>query len=130
MVNPVLDRTVFAAAHRQLDREGKSLRSLWSAVYDVKRARGLPGATLSDVLDHIDHAVKVAGVDHVALGSDFDGVFDLPQGLEDVTRLPWITYGLLKRGYTETEITKILGGNTLRVLQAAGKSRRSAGGKK
>jgi membrane dipeptidase len=62
----------------------------------------------------------------VALGSDFDGVFDLPQGLEDVTRLPWITHGLLKRGYTETEITKILGGNTLRVLQAAGR----AGGKK
>ena len=121
MVNPALDRTVFAAAHRQLEREGKGLRSLWSAVYDVKRARDLPGATLSDVLDHIDHAVEVAGVDHVALGSDFDGVFDLPQGLEDVTRLPWITYGLLKRGYTEAEITKILGGNTLRVLGAAGR---------
>jgi membrane dipeptidase len=121
MVNPALDSTVFAAAHRQLEREGKGLRSLWSAVYDVKRARDLSGARLSDVLDHIDHAVEVAGVDHVALGSDFDGVFDLPQGLEDVTRLPWITYGLLKRGYTEAEITKILGGNTLRVLQAAGR---------
>jgi membrane dipeptidase len=130
MVNPALDSTVFAAAHRQLEREGKSLRSLWSAVYDVKRARGLPGARLADVLDHIDHAVEVAGVDHVALGSDFDGVFDLPQGLEDVTRLPWITYGLLKRGYTEAEVTKIWGGNTLRVLQAAGPPRRSAAGKK
>ena len=130
MVNPALDSTVFAAAHRQLEREGKGLRSLWSAVYDVKRARDLPGATLSDVLDHIDHAVEVAGVDHVALGSDFDGVFDLPQGLEDVTRLPWITYGLLKRGYTEAEITKILGGNTLRVLGAAGPPRRSVGERK
>jgi membrane dipeptidase len=121
MVNPALDSTVFAAAHRQLEREGKGLRSLWSAVYDVKRARGLPGATLADVLDHIDHAVEVAGVDHVALGSDFDGVFDVPQGLEDVTRLPWITYGLLQRGYTEAEIRQILGGNTLRVLEAAGR---------
>jgi membrane dipeptidase len=125
MVNPALDSTVFAAAHRQLDREGKGLRSLWSAVYDVKRARDLPGATLSDVLDHIDHAVEVAGVDHVALGSDFDGVFDLPQGLEDVTRLPWITYGLLKRGYTEAEVTKILGGNTLWVVEAVGPARQS-----
>jgi membrane dipeptidase len=125
MVNPALDSTVFVAAHRQLEREGKGLRSLWSAVYDVKRARDLPGATLSDVLDHIDHAVEVAGVDHVALGSDFDGVFDLPQGLEDVTRLPWITYGLLKRGYTEAEVTKILGGNTLRVVEAVGPARQS-----
>jgi membrane dipeptidase len=119
MVNPHLDSTVFAAAHARLDRQGKSLRSLWNAVYAEKRARGLPGATLDDVLDHIDHAVQVAGIDHVGLGSDFDGVFDLPTGLRDVTRLPWITHGLLTRGYTELEILKILGGNTLRVLDAA-----------
>ncbi|MGB3544913.1 dipeptidase [Rubrivirga sp.] len=74
---------------------------------------------LEDVLDHVDHAVRVAGVDHVGLGSDFDGVPSLPAGLEDVTRLPWITYGLLQRGYSETAIRKILGGNTIRVLEAA-----------
>mgnify|MGYP006272221187 CR=1 FL=1 len=119
MVNPQLDSTVYAAAHARLDRQGKSLRSLWGAVYAEKRARGLAGAALDDVLDHIDHAVQVAGIDHVALGSDFDGVFDLPTGLRDVTRLPWITYGLLKRGYTEPDLLKILGGNTLRVLEAA-----------
>ena len=119
MVNPRLDSTVFAAAHQRLRRQGKSLRSFWSAVYAEKRARGLSGATLDDVLDHIDHAVQVAGVEHVALGSDFDGVFDLPTGLRDVTRLPWITHGLLKRGYSEADVYRLLGGNTLRVLDAA-----------
>ena len=80
--------------------------------------RGNP-ATLRDILDHIDHAVEVAGIDHVGLGSDFDGVPFLPRGMEDATRLPHITYGLLKRGYSEEDVRKILGGNTLRVLADA-----------
>ena len=71
------------------------------------------------LLDQIDHAVQVAGVDHVGLGSDFDGVPSLPVGMEDATRLPWITYGLLKRGYAEGDVRKILGLNTLRALDAA-----------
>ena len=75
--------------------------------------------TLDDVLDHIEHAVSVAGVDHVGLGSDFDGVPALPDGLGDVTRLPWITYGLLQRGHSEADVRKILGGNTMRVLEDA-----------
>lgn len=80
--------------------------------------RGNP-ATLRDILDHIDHAVEVAGIDHVGLGSDFDGVPFLPRGMEDATRLPHITYELLKRGYSEEDVRKILGGNTLRVLADA-----------
>lgn len=75
--------------------------------------------TVETVLDHIDHAVRVAGVDHVGLGSDFDGVPSLPTGLSNVTRLPWITYGLLQRGYAEDDIRKILGGNAMRVLAEA-----------
>ena len=75
--------------------------------------------TVETVLDHIDHAVEVAGVDHVGLGSDFDGVPSLPTGLGDVTRLPYLTYGMLQRGYSESDIRKILGGNTLRVLADA-----------
>ena len=113
LVNPYLTADVYAEAER---RTGGNLRRLWNAVYAIRRERGLPGATLDDVLDHIDHAVQVAGIDHVGLGSDFDGVFDLPAGLEDVTRLPWITYGLYRRGYAEADIQKILGGNLLRVL--------------
>ncbi len=72
---------------------------------------------LSRLIDHIDHAAKVAGVDHVGLGSDFDGVPSLPKGMEDVSRLPHITEALLARGYTEKDIRKILGANFLRVLR-------------
>ena len=67
---------------------------------------------------HVAHVARVAGVDHTALGSDFDGA-PMPAGLEDATRLPYVTYGLLKRGFSETDVRKILGGNTLRVLRAA-----------
>ena len=122
MVNPHLDADVMAEVYRRLP--GPNLTMLWNELYAVKSARGLPGATLDDVLDHLDHAAKIAGIDHVGLGSDFDGVFDLPDGLQDVTRLPWITYGLLKRGYTEAEIYKILGGNALRVLEEAERTAR------
>lgn len=70
------------------------------------------------VLDHIDHVVKLVGADHVGLGSDYDGIDSAPAGLEDVSRLPNITRGLLRRGYSERDIKKILGGNFLRVLRA------------
>ena len=78
--------------------------------------------TTEDVLDHIEHIARVAGVDHVGLGSDFDGVPTLPAGLEDVTRLPHVTYGLLKRGFSEEDVRKVLGENALRVLEAAERS--------
>ncbi|MBI4444514.1 MAG: membrane dipeptidase [Acidobacteria bacterium] len=69
------------------------------------------------LIDHIDHVVKVAGVDHVGLGSDFDGVESLPAGIRDVRDLPKITSALLSRGYSPGDVTKILGGNFLRVLR-------------
>ena len=119
VVNPHLTPDVFEEAYRRLGGRTANLYNLWDTVYDVKRERGLPGGSLTDVVDHIDHVARVAGVDHVGLGSDFDGVFDLPAGLQDVTRLPWITYELLKRGYSETDLYKILGGNALRVLEEA-----------
>jgi membrane dipeptidase len=76
-----------------------------------------PGPTpLSVLIDHIDHIAKVAGIDHVGLGSDFDGVPSLPTGLEDISNLPNITFELLKRGYTETYVRKVLGENLLRVM--------------
>ena len=119
LVNPGLTSSVFAEAHRRLRERGQTLRNLWNVVYEIKRERGIGTATLSDVADHIDHMVDVAGIDHVGIGSDFDGVFDLPDGLEDATRLPWLTYELLNRGYTEGELYKLLGGNTLRVMDKA-----------
>jgi membrane dipeptidase len=76
----------------------------------------LPPLPLAKLIDHIDHIVKVAGIDHVGLGPDFDGANDFPQGARDVSMLPNITYELLKRGYSEQNIRKILGENFLRVL--------------
>ncbi len=67
--------------------------------------------------DHIDHIVRVAGIDHVGLGSDFDGVAVLPRGLEDVSRLPILTSALLERGYSEDDVLKVLGGNLLRAFR-------------
>jgi membrane dipeptidase len=71
---------------------------------------------LSALLDHIDYIVNLVGVDYVGLGSDFDGIPYSPLGLEDVSKYPKITEGLLKRGYTKTDIQKILGGNFIRVF--------------
>jgi membrane dipeptidase len=75
-------------------------------------------ATLDDAANCIDHIVKVAGIDHVGIGSDFDGIPDVPKGLEDVSKIPDLTAALLKRGYSEADIQKIMGGNMLRVLKA------------
>jgi membrane dipeptidase len=74
-----------------------------------------PPADWEKILDHIDHAVKLAGPDHVGLGSDFDGA-TMPTGMEDVSRLPKITEGLLRRGYRASDVRKILGENTLRLM--------------
>jgi membrane dipeptidase len=72
---------------------------------------------MSVLLDHLDYIVKMIGVDHVGLGSDFDGVNSLPQQLDDVTTYPLITKELLKRGYSKKDIRKILGGDFLRIFK-------------
>jgi membrane dipeptidase len=76
----------------------------------------LPKVMWEKIVDHIDHAVKVAGADHVGLGSDFDGA-TMPLGMEDATKLPKITDALLKKGYSDADVEKILGGNILRVME-------------
>jgi membrane dipeptidase len=75
----------------------------------------LPRVEYTKIIEHIDHAVKLVGADHVGLGSDFDGA-NMPFGMEDATKLPQITEALLRRGYSEDDIRKILGENTLRVM--------------
>ena len=79
-----------------------------------------PFSSLSDVLDHFDHVVKLVGIDYVGIGSDYDGVGDsLPSNLKDVASYPNLIAGLLKRGYSEQDIAKILSGNVMRVWKAA-----------
>jgi membrane dipeptidase len=88
-------------------------------------ANPLPPTPISKLVDHFDHIVKVAGIDHVGIGADFDGANDLPEGAKDVSMLPNITYELVKRGYSEKDISKILGENFLRVFAQSQRVARS-----
>ncbi len=85
----------------------------WKAQHRYSRG------SIHDVLDHIDHIAKVAGVQYVGLGSDFDGVSKLPMQMDDVSCYPYITQGLIDRGYTDEQIQGILGGNLMRVFRGA-----------
>ncbi len=108
------------------DDERKRLRGFSGATDDGvsealrtwDRVNPAPRATLAQVADHIDHIRKIAGIDHLGLGSDFDGITSVPEGLEDVSKFPDLTRELLSRGYTEEDIQKILGRNLLRVMRS------------
>ena len=90
------------------------------ALADYNRTHTMPRGTIKDVANHIDHIVKVAGIDHVGIGSDFDGITSSPIGLEDVSCYPRLTEELLNRGFSEADIHKILGSNVLRAFRKAG----------
>jgi membrane dipeptidase len=81
----------------------------------------LPPATLTDVVAHIDHAVQVGGIDHVGIGTDFDGVSCVPKDLDSYNKFPALTRALLEKGYSASDIKKIYGGNLLRVMHAVEK---------
>jgi membrane dipeptidase len=105
-----------AAAKRCGDNEACSTMEEAKIARAAMQAGKLPKVTWEKIIEHIDHAVKVAGVDHVGLGSDFDGA-TMPLGMDDVSQLPRITDALLKKGYSEQDVEKILGGNLLRVME-------------
>ena len=97
----------------------------WDLYVKWYNTLGSPQATLDDAADHIFHAAEVAGIDHVGIGSDFDGVPALPTGLQTVSGLPLLTARLLERGMSETDVEKVLGGNFLRVFEQIEAGRRS-----
>lgn len=104
------------AAHREAEglEDTEEVRAAFTESYTANNP--YPYATLDEVLDHFDRAVELAGIDHVGIGSDYDGVGDsLPVGLKDVSTYPALVEGLLKRGYSEEDIKKVLSGNVLRV---------------
>ena len=125
-----------AAAEKEytdkLKAEGKTPTYLDLDRIDREWAARIPRPPLSSLIDHIDHIAKVAGVDHVGLGSDFDGVSGAtPQGIDSAADLPKITQALLDRGYSANDIRKILGGNVLRVFAECERvSREMQSGKK
>lgn len=100
-----------------IDSMGWAEDSREAVVYEEKIRKENPIGSVQDVADHIDRVVDLVGVDHVGLGSDFDGVFALPEGLQDASGYPNLVAELLRRGYTDDEIEKILGENLLRVWE-------------
>jgi membrane dipeptidase len=100
------------------ENEARNLMELQRLSDASIRAGKLPQVSWEKIVEHIDHAVGTAGVNHVGVGSDFDGAF-MPAGMEDASKFPRITEGLLRRGFGEADIRKILGENTLRVMADA-----------
>jgi membrane dipeptidase len=114
--NPEMNKAISAEVTKRCgDNEGCQLIEGDRITREYVEQGKLPRVDFTRIIEHIDHAVKVAGIDHVGLGSDFDGA-NMPYGMEDATKLPKITEALLQKGYSEGDVKKILGENTLRVM--------------
>ena len=107
--------------YRRFKDQFKDEKELQQAVEQWRKEHPMPRGSVHTVVDHIEHIAKVAGVDHVGLGSDFDGINSVPEQLDDVSYYPYITQELLNRGWKEKDILKVLGGNLLRVFREAEK---------
>jgi membrane dipeptidase len=119
------------AAHGRLERaEREKLTTMFpndqaavnAKIEEWRKTNPAPRATLAQVADHIDHMRKVAGIDSIGIGSDFDGIDSTPVGLENVSTYPALTAELLKRGYSDEDIRKINGLNVLRVMRQVEKA--------
>ena len=122
------ERNPFTSALNDLDAKAAAVRKQYAGdrkqqsvelrKLDHERLERVGRVPFSKLLDHFEHAAKVAGVDHVGLGSDFDGVSDqLPEGMEDISKIPNLVAGLRERGFSDDDMQKVLGGNTLRVMK-------------
>jgi membrane dipeptidase len=120
----------FAEVSRRLQAQYPDEKQVQTALDQWRREHPMPRGSVRNVVDHIEHIIKTAGIDHVGLGSDFDGIHAVPRQLDDVSCYPYITQELLNRGYSREDILKVLGGNVLRVFrQAEEVSRNAADGK-
>ena len=118
--DPEINKAIAAEVDKRCakDDEGCQLIEGDKITREYVAAGKLPRVAWTKIIEHIDHAVKLVGADHVGLGSDFDGA-NMPYGMEDATMLPKITNALLEKGYSESDVRKILGENTLRVMAEA-----------
>jgi membrane dipeptidase len=127
--NPELGKQIEAEAKKRCaGNEACELIEADKITRDYVAQGKLPRVEWTEIIDHLDHAAKLVGAEHVGLGSDFDGA-DMPYGMEDATHLPQITSALLAKGYSPADIQKILGGNTLRLMQDVEAVARKMGGK-
>jgi membrane dipeptidase len=110
---------------RELKAKYPNEKEFQAAMAQYRKDNPIPRGTIHDVVDHIEHIIKVAGIDHVGLGSDFDGIDSTPEQLEDVSKYPYITQELLNRGYKKEQIVKVLGANLMRVFRDVEKARGS-----
>ena len=111
-----------AESRRQLEQLEKTVSDTAERrrrMDEWKASHPQPRATLAQVADHIEHVRKVAGVDHVGIGSDFDGIDTVPEGLEDVSKFPYLFAELIRRGWSDNDLRKLAGGNLLRAMKAA-----------
>ena len=114
--NPELEKAIADEVHNRCgESEGCQLIEGDRITREYVEKGQLPRVSFEKIIEHIDHAVKVAGIEHVGLGSDFDGA-NMPYGMEDATKLPAVTEALLQKGYSEGDVRKILGENTLRLM--------------
>lgn len=128
--HPEWDKAIALEVQKRCgDREGCQLIEGDRITREYVERGDLPKVDWTKIIEHIDHAVKVAGIDHVGLGSDFDGA-NMPFGMEDASKLPKITQALLEKGYSEGDVRKILGENTLRVMGEVEKVSRELSGAK
>ena len=107
---------------RELKKRFPDEKEFEAAMRQWRKDNPIPKGTIHDVVDHIEHVIKTAGIDHVGLGSDYDGIDSAPAQLEDVSKYPLITQELLNRGYSKEQIVKVLGGNFMRVFRAVEKA--------
>jgi membrane dipeptidase len=114
-----------AEARKELKAKYPAQADYLKALREYNKTHPMPRGTIKDVANHIEHIIKVAGIDHVGIGSDFDGISAWPVGLDDVASYPRLTQELLDRGYNEEQIHKILGGNVLRAFRKAGEVART-----
>ena len=112
-------REMFEVQRRFREQHAGDPEAGMRAYREWQRQNPIARGTLATAADHIEHVIRIAGIDHVGLGSDFDGVTSLPEGLEDVARFPYLTAELLRRGHPDADVRKILGGNILRVMREA-----------
>ncbi|MCP4903471.1 MAG: membrane dipeptidase [bacterium] len=125
-----IDEAARDATRAYFAEHGAALKEIYERAGDNAKRRGegmaahfnaypVPQTSIGVLLDHFDHAIEVAGPDHVGIGADWDGVASMPVGMEEISRLPALTTGLLARGHSASTVRKVLGENLLRVLEAA-----------